>query len=96
MCDDFWTLSIILSQSIVYHDSKSKDKMNKLHMLCTCLLAPGHTEVQSLIRQSLKVALIVKHYKNVWLTVMTRALLGKAPAYDNHRLLLYHDNGSLW
>jgi len=26
---------------------------------------------------------------------MTRALLGKAPAHDNHRLLLYHDNGSL-
>ena len=40
-------------------------------------------------------ALIVKYFKNAWLIVTTRALLGKAPAHDNHRLLLYHDNGSL-
>jgi len=26
---------------------------------------------------------------------MTRALQRKTPAHDNHKLLLYHDNGSL-
>jgi len=26
---------------------------------------------------------------------MKRALQGKTPAHDNHRLLLYHNNGSL-
>ena len=36
-------------------------------------------------------ALIVKHFKKR----MTRALLGKALVNDNHRLLLYHNNGSL-
>ena len=39
--------------------------------------------------------LIVKHFeKNVWLVLTTTALQGKAIAYNNHRLLLYHDNGS--
>ena len=41
-------------------------------------------------------ALIVKYFKNAWLIVTTRALLGKAPAHDHHGLLLYHDNRSLW
>ena len=40
-----------------------------------------------------KMALIVKNFeKNVWF-VLTQ---GKAHADDNHRLLLCHDNGSLW
>jgi len=28
-------------------------------------------------------------------SIMTRALQGKSPAHDDHRILLYHDNGSL-
>jgi len=41
-------------------------------------------------------ALIVKHFEKKCTTCpTTRALQGKAPAHDNHWLLLHHDNRSL-
>ena len=60
---------------------------------CKCLLAPGHTKGQSLIRQYMSCKDIIA--KHLWLILTIRASQGKAPTHDNHWLLMYPHNGSL-